>query len=246
PEILIQEYIPGRDDQIYFFDTYFDARSEPLGYFIGRRIRTFPMGCGVSSMAETARHPEIARVALSALRRIRYRGAAHIDFKIDGRDRSPRLLEINPRFGLAIDLGARAGVNLPAMAYDSLLNRPVPPSDAYSTGIKWIHVKQDIKAFLQYRAAEEWKATDWVRSFLGPKMFRIWSPRDPWPFIISLGRFFRRRLQQPFKSLERKGSPLMAPPSRPRDAPRGGDPPAKGPPRQTEPDNRLQSTPPRN
>ncbi len=38
-------------DHLYFFDTYFNARSEPLGHFIARRIRTYPIHCGISTLA---------------------------------------------------------------------------------------------------------------------------------------------------------------------------------------------------
>ncbi len=54
PDILIQEYIPGRDDCLYFFDAYLNEHSELLGYFIGHRIRTYPIHCGISSLGS---HP---------------------------------------------------------------------------------------------------------------------------------------------------------------------------------------------
>lgn len=194
PGVLIQEYIPGGDDDLYFFDTYFNARSEPVGYFIARRIRIYPIHCGISTLAVTVHHPAIAKAALRVLQAIEYRGAAHLDFKLDSRDGSPKLFEINPRFGLAIDLGARAGMNLPMRAYLSQIGRPPYFKDDYRSGIKWIDAKSDLKALQSYRETEEWTVSRWLRSFGGPKMFRIWNSRDPGPALTSARRFLKRQI----------------------------------------------------
>jgi predicted ATP-grasp superfamily ATP-dependent carboligase len=201
PGVLIQEYIPGGDDHLYFFDTYFNARSEPLGYFIARRIRTYPIHCGISTLAVTVHDPAIAKAALQVLQTIGYRGAAHLDFKRDSRDGTPRLLEINPRFGLAIDLGARAGVNLPMRAYLAQLGRPLRFKEAYRAGINWIDTKSDLKALQCYRKTEEWTLSRWLRSLRGPKMFRIWSARDPAPALTSIRRFLKRQIRRWIGSL---------------------------------------------
>lgn len=195
PGVLIQEYIPGGDDHLYFFDTYFNARSEPLGYFIARRIRTYPIHCGISTLAVTVHDPAIAKAALRVLQTIEYRGAAHLDFKRDLRDGTPRLLEINPRFGLAIDLGAGAGVNLPMRAYLAQLGRSLHFKRDYRAGMKWIDTKSDLKAFRCYRKTQEWTLSRWVQSFDGPKMFRIWSARDPRPALTATGRFLKRQIR---------------------------------------------------
>lgn len=196
PGVLIQEYIPGGDDHLYFFDTYFNARSEPLGYFIARRIRTYPIHCGISTLAVTVHDPAIAKAALWVLQAIEYRGAAHLDFKVDSRDGSPRLLEINPRFGLAIDLGARAGVNLPMRAYLAQMGRSLHFKEEYRAGIRWIDTKSDLKALQHYRETGEWPLARWLQSLRGPKMFRIWSARDPGPAIASTRRFLKRQVRR--------------------------------------------------
>ena len=196
PRVLIQEYIPGGDDHLYFFDTYLNARSEPLGYFIARRIRTYPIHCGISTLAVTVHDPVIAKAALRVLHSIEYRGAAHLDFKLDSRDGSPRLLEINPRFGLAIDLGARAGVNLPMRAYLAQIGRAPHFKGDYRAGMKWIDTKSDLKALQCYRKTEEWTLSSWFRSLRGPKMFRIWNTRDPGPALTATCRFLKRQLRR--------------------------------------------------
>jgi predicted ATP-grasp superfamily ATP-dependent carboligase len=206
PEVLIQEYIPGGDDHLYFFDTYFNARSEPLGYFIARRIRTYPIHCGISTLAVTVHDPAIAKAALRVLQTIGYRGAAHLDFKRDPRDGAPRLLEINPRFGLAIDLGARAGINLPMRAYLAQLGRSPHFKEDYQVGMKWIDTKSDLKAFRCYRKIQEWTLSRWVQSFDGPKMFRIWSARDPRPALTSIRRFLKRQVRRWIGLLPAKAS----------------------------------------
>ncbi|MEM2110710.1 MAG: hypothetical protein QXX08_02405 [Candidatus Bathyarchaeia archaeon] len=41
--MLIQEEIPGGDDQIYIFDACLNKRSEPLAVFTMRKIRQYPL-----------------------------------------------------------------------------------------------------------------------------------------------------------------------------------------------------------
>jgi predicted ATP-grasp superfamily ATP-dependent carboligase len=41
-QLLLQEYVPGPEDQLVFSLTYLDPNLEPLGMFTGRKLRQFP------------------------------------------------------------------------------------------------------------------------------------------------------------------------------------------------------------
>src|SRR5215470_10587225 len=41
--LMLQEYIPGGDDQVYIFNGYFDSHSRCLAGFTGRKIRQHPV-----------------------------------------------------------------------------------------------------------------------------------------------------------------------------------------------------------
>lgn len=50
PNLMIQEYIPGGDDTIWMFNGYFDAASECLVGFTGKKIRQCPIHVGCTSL----------------------------------------------------------------------------------------------------------------------------------------------------------------------------------------------------
>ena len=50
PNLMLQEYIPGGDDSIWMFNGYFDANSDCLAGFTGRKLRQTPPYTGVTSL----------------------------------------------------------------------------------------------------------------------------------------------------------------------------------------------------
>ena len=54
PNLMVQEYIPGLDDQIYIFNGYFDGQSDCRIGFTGNKIRQYPIHVGC---ATTNRRP---------------------------------------------------------------------------------------------------------------------------------------------------------------------------------------------
>src|SRR5207245_2497972 len=56
------------------------------------------------------------------------------------------LLEVNPRFTLWHHLGARAGLNVPALVHGDLTGRPRPPQQKVAVGARWSKPWDDIRA----------------------------------------------------------------------------------------------------
>lgn len=196
--VLVQEYIEGSDREIYSLHAYFDERSRPLAYFVGRKIRTYPMTHGGSAYIETVRQPEVARIGIESLQKVNFAGIVKIDMKRNSRDGSFKILEVNPRFTLWESLGASAGVNLCLVAYHHLrgeLVEPLPPS--YDDGRKWLFFKQDMRAFVSgYWKTGEWTLWQYLKSLRGRKIYQLWNWRDPWPWCYSASRFLTRQVSR--------------------------------------------------
>ena len=128
-EPLVQELIPGGDEELYTLGSYLAADGEPLGLFCGRKLRQTPPGVGTCRVGEAVWVEEVVEQGLTLLRELGHTGLSQVEFKRDPRDRSYRLMEVNPRLWQWHGLAAACGVDLPRIAYEDLTGeRPDPVS----------------------------------------------------------------------------------------------------------------------
>jgi len=192
---LVQRFIAGGDDLIYSFHTFLDETSEPLGYFIGRKIRTFPAVSGESTYLQLVKNDKLRDLAAGLLKKIKFTGPVKLDFKQDAVDRQYYLMEINARYNLWHYLGASAGVNLPVNAYRYYTQSALPAAaPEYRTDIRWLHFRQDVSAFLEYRRRGELSLGGWINSLLCKKVYDKFAWRDPLPALAAAGGFVRSRV----------------------------------------------------
>lgn len=197
-DFVVQEYVPGGDDCIYSFHAYFDSHSEPLAYYVGRKIRTYPKESGASTYLELVKEPEVVELGTEILKKLKFTGPVKIDFKKDPIRNGYYLLEINARFNLWNHLGTACGVNLPLVAYRDLAGQTCEPQKEYRTGVRWLAFGDDLRAFVRhYRPAGDLTWVGWLKSYGSKKVYQIFSWRDPYPFVLSLSRYskaFYRKL----------------------------------------------------
>lgn len=200
--VVVQEFIEGTDREIYSFHGYFDEHSQPLGYFIGRKIRTYPIHQGGSACIETVDEPSVAAIGITALQKVGFRGIVKIDMKRNPRDGKFQILEVNPRYNLWESLGAFAGMNLTTIAYHHQRGEAAGPTKAtYALGYKWLFFKQDIRSFFSgYWRNGEWTIWQYLASLHGKKIYQMWDWKDPWPFFVSAMYFW---LKQAGKALRK-------------------------------------------
>ena len=190
---LIQAYIEGRDETIVSFHAYFDEKSRCLGFFLGRKIRTYPPRTGGAVYVQTLHNPALAKLSIEYLERIGFVGIVKIDYKWDEAEGNFKILEINPRFNLWQLLGAYAGVNLTVIAYRHQMGETVVPPADYGEDVRLLFFKQDLRSFVfEYRKTGEWTLSSYVRSLAKKTYYRVFVPDDPIPFIVSALGFMRR------------------------------------------------------
>jgi D-aspartate ligase len=196
--VVLQEYIPGDDRNIWSFHGYADENGKLLAWFIGRKIRTDPPLVGMSSYLELAHDDAFAFVGRHIAERAGLKGVFKIDFKQNAMTGAWRVLEVNARFNLWHHLAARNGLNLPRIAYDYLLYGKKPATQAYRTDWRWLALRQDYRAYRALAARGELGAWAWVRSILrSPKVYDLFSWTDPLPFVRRLMTRGRRMARLP-------------------------------------------------
>lgn len=195
--MIVQEVIPGPDENLSYVSFYLDRQSKPLALFAGRKLRVLPIGFGSASYVRSFHDPDLEKVALQLLSGVRYQGLGGIEFKKDPRDGRYKLIEFNTRFGMWDGLGIRCGVDTPYIAYCDTLLLAVEPQLTYREDVIWVDWQRDVRAFWMYNKQGQLTLGQWLRSLRGEKMWAIYA-RDDWrpgvAFSIHLLRLFLSRL----------------------------------------------------
>jgi D-aspartate ligase len=124
---MVQELIPGGDEELYSLGSYLREDGEPLGLFSGRKLIQIPPGIGTCRSGEAVWVQEVVDAGLRLLRALRFHGISQVEFKRDPRDGNFKLMEVNPRLWQWHGLAAACGVDLPALAYRDLTGEKVEP-----------------------------------------------------------------------------------------------------------------------
>ena len=192
PNLMIQELIPGADDQVYIFNGYFDNQSNCLAAFTGRKIRQYPVHTGVTSLGECRWYEDVAALTTRFMKEIGYQGILDIGYRLDPRDGRYKVLDINPRVGQAFRLFvAENGIDVIRSLYLDLtgqsIDAPIPIE-----GRRWVIEDYDLMASFRYFQEGTLTFRQWWSSFRGVQEAAWFDWKDPLPFssmiIRDLGR----------------------------------------------------------
>ena len=150
----------------------------------------YPIQGGPSTLREGVEHPKVMEVGLSLLKSLNWVGVAMVEFKVDPRDRIPKLMEINPRFWGSLQLAIVSGVDFPYLILKMAQQENFEPVLHYPLGrrCRWL-LFGDILHFL----------TNPHRFHLHPPFFRFFEPNtsediisreDPLPILGTMATFF--------------------------------------------------------
>jgi len=134
---MLQELIPGGDDELYSLGSYLDEAGEPLGLFSGRKLVQVPPEVGTCRVGEAVWVEEVVDAGLRLLRGLGFHGLSQVEFKRDPRDGRYKLMEVNPRLWQWHGLAAACGVDLPQIAYRDLTGERVEPVSANGARRVW-------------------------------------------------------------------------------------------------------------
>jgi predicted ATP-grasp superfamily ATP-dependent carboligase len=147
-ETILQELIPP-GGEAYGFEGLFNKNSEPRAIFVHQRLREYPITGGPSTLRVGVKNEEIVELGTRLLKALGWYGIAMVEFKVDPRDNTPKLMEINPRFWGSLSLPVASGVDFPYLLCKMALDGDVDILLEYKTGIKsrWLFYG-DVKYFI--------------------------------------------------------------------------------------------------
>jgi D-aspartate ligase len=210
PNLMLQEYIPGGPESIWMYNGYFNADSESLVHFTGRKLRQHPPYTGMTTLGVCASNEVVEATTRRFMKAIGYRGIVDMGYRYDARDGQYKLLDVNPRVGATFRLFVGAnGIDVARALYFDLTGRQVEMAAARE-GRKWLVESHDIIPSLRYLRDGRLTLTDWVRSFRGVDERAWFAPDDPLPFAVMWLRFLARGPRKLLQALPRpaRGRPL--------------------------------------
>jgi D-aspartate ligase len=166
---MLQEIIPGGEDNLYLFKGYSGRDGKVKATFTGRKIRQYPPNFGTGSLAESVCNKTVEMISVKFLEAMKFQGLCGSEFKYDERDGLYKMIEINIRPQTWEDLTRIADRDILWTAYCDLAGLEVPEPVSQKEGVKWVYLTRDVFSAFWHMRHENMKVGDWVRSYKGIK-----------------------------------------------------------------------------
>lgn len=192
--MVVQEFIPGPDTLGVNFNAYL-AEGRLVAHCTAQKLRLAPPTIGAPRVAISRPIPALTEPSMELLRAMGFTGFANVEFKLDRRDQTFKLMEVNGRHNLSTLLSVRAGVNFPAIMYRHLIEGELPPSPPQQrNGDYWIALPSDPFYSLLRRGEQPVTLREFVAPYARPHVFDVLDLGDPKPFAASIAARIRRTL----------------------------------------------------
>jgi predicted ATP-grasp superfamily ATP-dependent carboligase len=181
-DVMIQEYIPGPDSNGVNYNSYF-LNGEQLVEFTAQKVRLSPPQFGVPRVVVSRRVKQVVENGRRILKAMGFYGFSCVEFKMDSRDGTYKLLEVNGRHNRSALLALRCGINFPLIEYNHLAKGELPTHRDYREGIYWIDEFRDVYESICRFKEERYGLRAYLQPYLDENVFSIFSWKDPLPFV---------------------------------------------------------------
>jgi D-aspartate ligase len=136
----------------------------------------------------------VVELSRRLLRKLDYRGFVGVEFKLDARDDSFRLMEINARAVSGNQLAISAGVDFAWIAYQYLTGSDLGAGSErrFRPGVKYVNEEWDVQAYLALRKADAMSLGGWLGSLRGVEARALGAWDDPMPLAVGFFRLLRK------------------------------------------------------
>ena len=193
PRVLVQQYVPGGDDEVYFTLQYVGSDSTTRATFTGRKMRQWRPHCGGTASCEPRDVPELDELTTRFFQDVGMAGVCSIEYKRDPRDGAYYMIEPTVcRTDWQNAVADNNGVPIPYVAYCDLTGAPAPKTRRTRLSWKWVHLNSERKAADYYRRRGELGRLAWLWSIRWPVKWAYWSWSDPGPGLALFRDFLSR------------------------------------------------------
>jgi predicted ATP-grasp superfamily ATP-dependent carboligase len=138
------------------------------------------------------------------MKKLNWHGVAMAEFKIDSRDGSAKLMEINGRFWGSLHLAIASGVDFPYMLINLLAGIEVPKSKQYRLGVRcrwllgdldnmmtiWTHRRSSLSLPLDHKGRLG-TTIAFCKEFFNGSVNELWRAGDRRPAVTELKAYIK-------------------------------------------------------
>ncbi|VUZ84854.1 D-aspartate ligase [Candidatus Methylomirabilis lanthanidiphila] len=181
--VVVQEEIEGPPTSLYSLGLYAARHGGVKATFTSQKLGQVPADFGDGLIVRAVRAPELIPLGERVIRHVGYYGIADIEFKWDARAKLFKLLDINPRPWLWINLLTACGVNLSYAAYLDALGRPINPTlfDQRDFQTRWISMRGFLVSLIRSLGAKrhDGDLLGLLRHCRGQRIGPLFNVKDP-------------------------------------------------------------------
>lgn len=186
-EVFTQELIPsdGTNKTISF--TCFCDHGEIKTSWMGIKIREHPIQFGTATYCRSIYIEELLSPSDRLMHELNYTGVCEIEYLLDPRDKVYKLIEINARTWLWVELAKNCGINYPVILYNYVNGIENFYQKEYDLEKHWMHYTTDIPYSISGILKRKNSLTNVLRSYLSFPSPAVLNWKDPLP---SFAEFF--------------------------------------------------------
>ncbi len=136
-QLFTQELIPNINENKTISFTAFSINGRIKTHWVGKKLREHPLQFGTATLAESIADPGLFDYSSRLLQALNYTGICEIEFLKDQRDQQYKLIEMNARTWLWVELAKECGVNYAKLAYDFVQEGEVDFPTYYKMDVVW-------------------------------------------------------------------------------------------------------------
>ncbi len=193
PYPLIQEYVPGFN---YSVAAVYNM-GKPRAFCCIKVQRAWPRNGGNSCYRESVSlDPRMKMYAEKLLESLNWHGVAEVEFRLDPRDNTPKLMEINPRFWGSLCVAMKAGVDFPYLLYKIAMDGDTRGTFNYKVGVKGRLLEQELfyivslikdsSSNINGRVGYLDSLASWLKFYEPGLFYDLFELNDPLPFFFRI------------------------------------------------------------
>lgn len=200
--LVIQEWIPGGDECIFFCLTYFNDKRNCVCHFTGQKIRQWRVGRGHTSCAIPADRPEIRDETLRLFELVGLSGFGSVEFKRHAGN--GRFYIMEPTVGRPNHqsyLATANGVNMPYLAYCSVAGVHDMESNRCRKAVTWVDELSDVQSLFWLAKRGMLSMGQIWQTIVQPKSLRFVCRHDLKVFMYLLAGLLYRALRKMYRGV---------------------------------------------